>query len=71
LQGDVFRLLKLYASAETSLTRCADIQSEDGDIGSPAFGEAAVSSSIIRVTLIRLQSCASLFSGTADGVVES
>jgi len=41
LQGNAYRLLKMYSKAEPSLKRCADLRSEDGGIASPEFGEAA------------------------------
>ena len=47
LQGDVYRMLKRYASAEASLKHCADIQTQNGNIGTAAFGDAANSLAIV------------------------
>ncbi len=47
LQGDSFRMMKLYSSAEGSLKRCADVRSEDGGVGTPEFGEAANSLALV------------------------
>jgi tetratricopeptide (TPR) repeat protein len=47
MQGDSFRLLKRYGSAEPQLKRCADIRQEDAGVGTPEFGEAANSLAIV------------------------
>ncbi len=47
MQGDAFRTLKRYASAEIPLKRCADIREEDAGVVTPEFGEAANSLAIV------------------------
>lgn len=47
MQGDTYRMLKMYASAEGPLRRCAEIQSADGEVGTPQFGEAANSLALV------------------------
>jgi tetratricopeptide (TPR) repeat protein len=47
MQGDAFRLSKLYGSAEGPLKRCADLRADDGGIGTAEFGDAANSLAIV------------------------
>ena len=47
IQGDAYRQLKQYASAETSLNRCADLRDQNGGVASAEFGEAANSLAIV------------------------
>jgi tetratricopeptide (TPR) repeat protein len=47
MQGDAYRMLKLYGSAEGPLKRCADLRSDDGGVVTPEFGEAANSLAIV------------------------
>jgi tetratricopeptide (TPR) repeat protein len=55
MQGDTYRMLKLYGSAEGPLKRCSEIQAEDGDVGTPAFGETANSLAVVYQHLGKLQ----------------
>jgi len=54
LQGDLDRELKLYASAEAPLKRCANLRLDDGGPTSPEFGEAAYGLGIVYQHLARL-----------------
>jgi tetratricopeptide (TPR) repeat protein len=54
LQGDIYRMLKMYASAENLLQRCEDIRSENGEMGSAGFGEAANSLAFVYQRLGKL-----------------
>lgn len=47
MQGDSYRMLKNYSSAEPALKRCAEMRSDDGGIGTPEFGEAANSLALV------------------------
>jgi tetratricopeptide (TPR) repeat protein len=47
LQGNVYRLLKTYASAETPLKRCADMRADNNGVNTPEFGEAANSLALV------------------------
>ena len=47
LQGDAFRMLKRYGSAESPLKRCADLRSEDGGVNTVEFGDAANSLALV------------------------
>jgi tetratricopeptide (TPR) repeat protein len=54
LQGGLDRQLKLYASAEAPLKRCAELRLDDGGPTSPEFGEAANNIAIVYQHLGRL-----------------
>lgn len=47
MQGDTYRMLKMYSRAEVPLRRCADIRADDGGVGTAEFGEAANSLAIV------------------------
>jgi tetratricopeptide (TPR) repeat protein len=47
VQGDVLRLLKQYASAETPLKRCADMRADSNGVNTAEFGEAANSLALV------------------------
>ena len=47
MQGDVYRLMKLYGSAETPLKRCADLREESNGVNTGEFGEAANSLALV------------------------
>jgi len=47
MQGDAFRLLKMYASAEAPLKRCADLRVDNNGVGTAEFGEAANSLALV------------------------
>jgi len=47
MQGDSYRMLRKYASAETPLRRCAEIRSENGTVDTPQFAAAANSLAIV------------------------
>jgi tetratricopeptide (TPR) repeat protein len=47
MEGDTYRMLKRYGSAETPLKRCAEIQSDNGEIDTPGFGEVANSLALV------------------------
>jgi tetratricopeptide (TPR) repeat protein len=46
-EGDAFRLLKMYASAETPLKRCADMRADSNGVNTAEFGEAANSLALV------------------------
>ncbi len=47
MQGEAYRMLKMFASAEMPLKRCADLRNEDGGVGTAAFGEVANSLALV------------------------
>jgi tetratricopeptide (TPR) repeat protein len=47
LEGDAFRLLKMYASAETPLKHCADLRADSNGVNTAEFGEAANSLAMV------------------------
>ena len=47
MQGDSYRMLKMFSNAEPPLKRCADLRSDDGGIGTAEFGEAANSLALV------------------------
>ena len=47
MEGDVFRQLKKYASAETPLKRCADMRADSNGVNTAEFGEAANSLAMV------------------------
>ena len=47
MQGDAFRLLKMYGSAETPLKRCADLRADNNGVNTAEFGEAANSLALV------------------------
>jgi tetratricopeptide (TPR) repeat protein len=47
LEGDAFRLLKMYASAEPPLKRCADMRSDSNGVNTVEFGDAANSLALV------------------------
>jgi tetratricopeptide (TPR) repeat protein len=47
LEGDAYRQVNLFASAEKPLKRCADLRAENGGVATPAFGEAANSLALV------------------------
>jgi tetratricopeptide (TPR) repeat protein len=47
MQGDAYRLLRMFASAEAPLKRCAQLRNEDGGVGTAEFGEAANSLALV------------------------
>jgi len=53
LQGDAFRDLKRYGSAEEPLTRCAHIREEDAGIATAEFGAAINSLALVYQNLAR------------------
>ena len=47
VEGDAFRLQKMYASAETPLKRCADMRADSNGVNTAEFGEAANSLALV------------------------
>ena len=47
MQGDVYRLLKMYASAEPPLKRCADLRADNNGVNTAEFGDAANSLALV------------------------
>jgi tetratricopeptide (TPR) repeat protein len=47
VEGDAFRLLKMYASAEPPLKRCADMRADSNGVNTAEFGEAANSLAVV------------------------
>jgi tetratricopeptide (TPR) repeat protein len=47
VEGDAFRLLKMYASAEPPLKRCADMRADNNGVNTAEFGEAANSLALV------------------------
>ncbi len=41
MEGDAFRLLRMYASAQPPLRRCADMRADSNGVNTAEFGEAA------------------------------
>jgi len=47
VEGDAFRLLKMYASAEQPLKRCADMRADSNGVNTAEFGDAANSLALV------------------------
>lgn len=47
MEGDAFRLLRMYASAQPPLKRCADMRADSNGVNTAEFGEAANSLALV------------------------
>jgi tetratricopeptide (TPR) repeat protein len=55
VEGDAFRVLKMYASAEALLKRCADMRADSNGVNTAEFGEAANSLAMVYQNLAKYQ----------------
>jgi tetratricopeptide (TPR) repeat protein len=65
MQGEVFRLLKMYASAAAPLRHCADLRAEYNGVNTAEFGDAANSLALIYQHLGQYQEADRYFSYAA------